>query len=73
MTPDEVMLRNVRSGKDITPPWDVSPRPLTPEELAAFGSRPSGIRLPNPCPFVKIGPGRKGRGVEVVVGIKGEF
>lgn len=73
MTPDEVMLRNARSGKDITPPWDAMHRPPTPEELAAFGRQPSGTSLPNPRPFVKVGPGRKGRGVEVVVGIKGEF
>ena len=74
MSPDEVMLKNARSGKDITPVWDAMTRPLTPEEQAAFGRRPSPLfRLPDPCPFAKFGPGRRGRGVEITIGIKGTF
>lgn len=34
MNPDEVMLRNARSGKDITPVWDMMAKPLTAEERA---------------------------------------
>lgn len=73
MSPDEVMLKNAHSGKDIMPVWDAMTRPLTPEEQAAFGRQPSMFRLPDPCPFVKLGPGRRGHGVEITIGIKGTF
>ena len=73
MSPDEVMLKNARSGKDIAPVWDAMTRPLTPEEQAAFGRQPSMFRLPDPCPFVKLGPGWRGHGVEITIGIKGTF
>lgn len=74
MNPDEVMLRNARSGKDTTPVWGAMTRPLTPEERAAFGRRPSMFRLPDPRPFISFGSPRTGRkGVEVTIGIKGTF
>ena len=74
MSPDEVMLKNAHSGKDITPVWDAMTRPLTPEEQAAFGRQPSMFRLPDPCPFISIGAPRTGRkGIEITIGIKGTF
>lgn len=73
MNPDEVILRNARSGKDITPVWGPMTRPLTPEEQAALGRQPSKFRLPDPRPFVKLGPGRRGHGFEITVGVKGTF
>lgn len=75
MDPDEIMLRNVMSGKDSTPVWDVPTRPLTAEELAALDRRPSPLpRLPDPHPFISVGAPKTGRrGVEVTVGLKGTF
>lgn len=69
-SPDEVMLRNAHSGKDITPPWDATFRPLTPEEQAAFG-REKGLRIPDPRPFVRLND--LGDEVAVEVGVEGTF
>ena len=75
MNPDEVMLRNARSGKDITPVWGMTAKPLTSEELAALDRRPSPMpRLPDPHLFISVGAPKSGRkGVEVTVGLKGTF
>lgn len=76
MNPDEVMLRNARSGKDITPVWDMMAKPLTAEERAeAFRPRPSPpLRLPDPHLFISVGAPKSGRkGIEVTVGLKGTF
>lgn len=75
MNPDEVMLRNARSGKDITPVWDMMAKPLTAEERAeVFSHRPSPPRLPDPHLFISVGAPKSGRkGVEVTVGLKGTF
>ena len=56
MNPDEVMLRNARSGKDITPVWDMMAKPLTAEERAeVFSHRPSApLRLPHPHLFIFV-------------------
>jgi len=70
VTADEVMLRNARSGKDIMPPWMPRPRPLTPEELAAFGPAPR-VSLPNPCPYAAVRMIRDRPAIEV--GIRGTF
>jgi hypothetical protein len=71
VNPDEVMLRNARSGKDITPVWDAMTRPLTPEEQAAFGKRDDGPRIPDPRPFVRLND--LGDEVAVEVGVEGTF
>ena len=75
MNPDEIMLRNARSGRDSTPVWDLPTRPLTVEEQAALDRRPSPLpRLPDPRPFISIGAPKTGRkGIEVTVGLKGTF
>ena len=75
MNPDEVMLRNARSGKDITPVWDMMAKPLTAEERAeVFSHRSSPPRLPDPHLFISVGAPKSGRkGVEVTVGLKGTF
>ena len=70
MNPDEVMLRDARSGKDTTPPWDAMTRPLTPEEQAAFGKK-EGLRIPDPRPFVRLND--LGDEVAVEVGVEGTF
>lgn len=68
-------MRNVRSGKDITPVWDAMAKPLTAEEQAAFGCRPPPLyRLPDPRPFVSVGAPKSGqKGIEITVGLKGTF
>ena len=75
MNPDDVMLRDAMSGKDSTPVWDLPTRPLTAEEQAALGRRPSPLpRLPDPRPFISVGAPKTGRkGIEVTVGLKGTF
>ena len=75
MDPDEIMLRNARSGRDSTPVWDLPTRPLTAEERAAFDRRPSPLlRLPDPRPFISVGAPKTGRkGIEVTMGLKGTF
>ena len=75
MNPDEVILRNVRSGKDITPVWDAMAKPLTAEEQAALGRRPLPLSsLPDPCPFISVGAPKSGqKGIEITVGLKGTF
>lgn len=77
MNPDELMLRNARSGRDSTPVWDLLTRPLTAEaeERAVFALRPSPLpRLPDPRPFISVGAPKTGRkGIEVTVGLKGTF
>ena len=76
MNPDEVMLRNARSVKDITPVWGMMAKPLTAEERAeVFSHRPSPpFRLPDPHLFISVGAPKSGRkGVEVTVGLKGTF
>ena len=76
MNPDEVMLRNARSGKDITPVWDMMAKPLTAEERAeVFSHRPSPLpRLPDPQPFISVDAPKSGRkGIEVTIGLKGTF
>lgn len=69
------MLRDAMSGKDSTPVWDLPTRPLTVEEQAALGRRPSPLpRLPDPRPFISVGAPKTGRkGIEVTVGLKGTF
>jgi len=69
-SPDEVMLRNARSGKDITPVWDAMAKPLTPEEQAAFGPA-DGAQVPDPRPFVRFV--EMGRKTAVEIGIEGTF
>lgn len=68
MTPDEAMLRDSRAGRP-------EERPISSEEAAEL--RPAcpdlGLDWMDPAPFVKIGPDRKGKGIEVVVGVKGTF
>lgn len=68
MTPDEAMLRDSRAGRS-------EEMPISPEEAAELRpARPDlGLDWPDPVPFVKIGPDRKGKGIEVVVGVKGTF
>lgn len=68
MTPDEAMLRDSRAGRP-------EERPISPEEAAGLGpDRPGlGLDWPDPAPFVKVGPDRKGKGIEVVAGVKGTF
>lgn len=68
MTPDEAMLRDSRAGRS-------AERPIAPEEAAELRpARPDiGLDWMDPAPFVKIGPDRKGKGLEVVVGMKGTF
>lgn len=75
MNPDEIMLRNAKSGKDSTPAWDLPTRPLTAEERAAFDRCPSPLpRLPDPRPFISVGAPKTGRkGIEVTIGLKGTF
>ena len=75
MDPDEIMLRNARSGRDSTPVWDLPTRPLTVEEQEALDRRPSPLpRLPDPRPFISVGAPKTGRkGIEVTVGLKGTF
>lgn len=70
-TADEVMLRNARSGKDITPPWMPQPRPFSPEELAAFGPAPR-FTLPDPRPYVQVKETKKGK-YAIEAGLKGTF
>ena len=43
MNPDEVILRNARSGKDITPVWDAMAEPLTAEEKKAWIAQQTGV------------------------------
>ena len=75
MNPDEVILRNARSGKDITPVWDAMAKPLTADEQAAFGRRPSQLSsLPDPRLFISVGAPKSGqKGIEITVGLKGTF
>lgn len=75
MNPDEAILRNVRSGKDITPVWDAMAKPLTAEEQAAFGRQPPPLSsLPDPRPFISVGAPKSGqKGIEITVGLKGTF
>ena len=75
MNPDEIMLRNAKSGKDSTPVWDLPTRPLTVEEQAALDRGPSPLpRLPDPRPFISVGAPKTGRkGIEVTMGLKGTF
>lgn len=74
MNPDEVIMRNVRSGKDITPIWDAMAKPLTAEEQAAFGRPSLSFHRPDPCPFISVGTPKTGqKGLEITVGLKGTF
>ena len=75
MNPDEIMLRNAKSGKDSTPVWDLPTRPLTVEERTALGRHLSPMpSLPDPRPFVSVGAPKTGRrGLEITVGLKGTF
>ena len=68
MEPDEVILRNAHSGRDITPPWDAM-SPLA--DVAAFASDGSSITIPDPHPYVKLETPDGRPGIEV--GIKGTF
>lgn len=74
MTPDAALLRDVRAGGGEPSLLDAG-RPITPEEAAEL--KPAGPDLGldwlDPAPFVKIGPDRRGKGLEVVVGMKGTF
>ena len=83
MEPDEIMLMNAHSGRDITPPWDarrVWPLVDSPvivdydyalEHGAAFASDGSGVTIPDPHPYVKLETPDGRPGIEV--GIRGTF
>lgn len=68
VTGDDIILRKKPSKKNKDPLDFRLDRPLTDEELAAFGK--SKRKKPSVVPFIKL---EKNKGLCTVIGIKGTF